>query len=171
MDTSSFLPPVLKKVSLTDSGKWPGTWPCIARDLAGERRDAEKLKKRKAQGLLPCQEASDTDSSPDVPKDDFADHKELGHARIPLYCQSVHKTHSIDRYTGDKPGLVDGDYVLFLFDKGHSEASKRIYADVCLQGMKGMHLGELKDQRAREKTWKFCFYQALVALLAKTQLR
>ncbi|XP_044576999.1 uncharacterized protein LOC123260113 [Cotesia glomerata] len=104
----------------------------------------------------------------DVDVDDYATCRELGHARVPAVCLATKKTHQIvDRSTGERPGLVDGDYVTCEFE---SKGDYRIvYTQVCLRGTKGMHLIELA--RERTKTWKFCFYQALVALLAKTQLR
>ncbi|CAD6225430.1 GSCOCG00005675001-RA-CDS, partial [Cotesia congregata] len=104
----------------------------------------------------------------DVDVDDYATCRELGHARVPAVCLATKKTHQIvDRSTGERPGLVDGDYVTCEFE---SKGDYRlVYTQVCLRGTKGMHLIELA--RERTKTWKFCFYQALVALLAKTQLR
>ena len=119
-------------------------------------------------GVLPCHLEMD-DTSDDEPKDDYADHKELGHARIPRTCPKSTKYLLVDRAAGEDPGLVDGDYILFQL--ASKKKGKRTYADVCLRGLKGMHIVELSPKRAREKTWKFCFYQAVVALLAKTQLR
>lgn len=104
----------------------------------------------------------------DVDVDDYATCRELGHARVPAVCQTTKKTHQIvDQSTGERPGLVDGDYVTCEFESKGDD--RLVYTQVCLRGTKGMHLIELA--RERTKTWKFCFYQALVALLAKTQLR
>lgn len=73
---------------------------------------------------------------------------------------------SVDhRAVGERCGLVNGDnYVIVELP------TNRVYAIVVLRGLKGMHLLELSS-RERWDTWKFCFYQAVVALLAKTQLR
>jgi len=71
----------------------------------------------------------------------------------------------VDRAVGERSGLVDGDYVIVKLP------SDRVYASVVLRGLKGMHLLEMNSLRERKNTWKFCFYQAVVALLAKTQLR
>lgn len=171
MGTSSFLQEVQPRISRTDSEKWPGVWPCVSRDLAGEFKKLERLRKRKRKGLLPCQSDTDSEINEEVPRDDFADRKELGHARVPIACPGVKKSQRVDRASGEQPGLVDGDYVVFVFDSGDDGKGTRSYADVCLRGLKGMHLAELSCKRVREKTWKFCFYQAIVALLAKTQLR
>lgn len=99
----------------------------------------------------------------------MANRKELGHARLPEICPKMTKSFMVDRDAGERPGLVDGDYVVFEFYS--KKRGPRVYADVCLRGLKGMHLIELSDLRDRRSTWKFCFYQAIVALLAKTQLR
>ncbi|KAG8041788.1 hypothetical protein G9C98_007092 [Cotesia typhae] len=97
----------------------------------------------------------------DVDVDDYATCRELGHARVPAVCQATKKTHHIvDRSTGERPGLVDGDYVTCEFESKGDD--RLVYTQVCLRGTKGMHLIELA--RERTKTWKFCFYQALVAL-------
>lgn len=98
---------------------------------------------------------------------EMANLKELGHARIPFTFPLKREVLMVDRACGERPGLVDGDYIVYelLSDKGFS----RTYATVCIRGLTGMHLAELK--RTRETTWKFCLYQAIVALLAKTQLR
>lgn len=122
----------------------------------------------KRKDLFPC----DLDDTFDILEDqanDYSDRKELGHARIPQICTLPHKESLVDRCTGEKFGLVDGDYI--IFELPSKARGTRIYADVCLRGMKGMHLPELSMMRARKNTWKFCFYQGIIALLAKTQLR
>ncbi|KAK0181663.1 hypothetical protein PV327_003930 [Microctonus hyperodae] len=169
IDMSSFNRKTIAEMKQTDSAKWRGTWPCINRDIAEEIRQAEIIKKRKLRSLLPYQD-DPNDSDPEKPHDDFADHKELGHARIPKFCTSLKKLLVVERSCGEKPGLVDGDYITFELTSGNKN-EKCVYAEVCLRGMKGMHLIELSAARARKRTWKFCFYQALVVLLAKTQLR
>ncbi|XP_063983234.1 uncharacterized protein LOC135165660 isoform X2 [Diachasmimorpha longicaudata] len=141
-------------------------WPCVSRDFYEDERFVKTLEKRKLRGLLPCQ-----DMYPDNIKEseNFALYKELGHARIPVSCPRTEKLLRVDRASGDRPGLVDGVYVI---SELASEADEnRVYTHVCLRGTKGMHVIELCGARTREKTWKFCFYQAVVALLAKTQLR
>ncbi|XP_034936584.1 uncharacterized protein, partial [Chelonus insularis] len=159
---------VIPEVKRTDSGKWPGTWPCIEQDIAGEMRQLKRLEKWKQKGLLPCQYYSENElDDSEKPYDDYASHKELGHARVPAVCVDVKKKFYVDRASGENPGLVNGDYIICEFKPVNGES--RVYAQVCLRGIKGMHLIEL--WREREKTWKFCFYQALVALLVKTQLR
>ncbi|KAK0178312.1 hypothetical protein PV328_002274 [Microctonus aethiopoides] len=170
IDMSSFKRETITEIKQTDNAKWPGIWPCIDRNIAEEIRQTEIIKKRKLRSLLPYQDDPVNDSDPEKPHDDFADHKELGHARIPKFCMSLKKLLVVERSCGEKPGLVDGDYITFeLTSRNKNE--KCVYAEVCLRGMKGMHLIELSSARARKKTWKFCFYQALVVLLAKTQLR
>nr|XP_034195511.1 uncharacterized protein LOC117611610 [Osmia lignaria] len=155
-------------VSKTTSDKWPGVWPCTTRDLANEILERRRQKRRTRTDLFPC----DTDQIEDEfedPAKDFSDRKELGHARIPQPCPLPGKELLVDRAAGEHPGLVDGDYIIFELPSKAKGA--RIYADVCLHGLKGMHLPELGVLRARQKTWKFCFYQAIIALLAKTQIR
>ena len=166
MDTRSYIPQISRKVSKTESEKWPGVWPCIKTKLVEERECLERMRKRKRMGILPCHLE---DSSADDNMDDYADHKELGHARIPQICSKSNKYYLVDRAAGENPGLVDGTYI--VFELVSKKIGKRVYADVCLRGLKGMHITELSPRRAREKTWKFCFYQAIVALMAKTQLR
>ncbi|XP_015117284.1 uncharacterized protein LOC107041307 [Diachasma alloeum] len=141
-------------------------WPCVSRDFYEDQRLLKILEKRKLPGLLPCQDIYPENN--DEP-DNFAHYKELGHARIPVSCPRSEKLLLVDRASGDHPGLVDGEYVI---SELASEADEnRVYTQVCLRGTKGMRVIELSGARAREKTWKFCFYQAIVALLAKTQLR
>lgn len=136
-------------------------WPCVSRDYHGEQRYQAMLETKKRKGLLPCQ-----DLLMDELNDNFADFKELGHARIPTTCSEVEKKVQIDRSSGDHPGLVDGDYISSELASVNYE--NRIYTAVCLRGTEGMHLIELSEQRARQKTWKFCFYQAIVALDRKS---
>lgn len=152
----------------TEDDKWPGRWPCTTRDMTRELLAKRKKKRMKRKDLFPC----DLDDTFDILEDqanDYADRKELGHARIPQICALPHRESLVDRCTGEKFGLVDGDYI--IFELPSKTRGTRIYADVCLRGMKGMHLPELSLMRARKNTWKFCFYQGIVALLAKTQLR
>lgn len=103
-------------------------------------------------------------------RSDLANRKELGHVRAPVPCPVLKSNLMVDRAAGERPGLVDGDYVLVELATGDAQG-KRVYANVVLRGLKGMHLPELSPLRERRNTWKFCLYQALVALLAKTQLR
>lgn len=143
--------PVIPEVKITGTGEWPTRWPClqyhdqVIEDGQGEYIDLN-----------------------DVDIDDYVTCKELGHARVPVTSVSFKKTQIVDQSTGEHPGLVDGDYITCEL-KSEGDDHKRVYTQVCLRGTKGMHLIELT--RVRTKTWKFCFYQALVALLVKTQLR
>ncbi|XP_011311578.1 uncharacterized protein [Fopius arisanus] len=141
-------------------------WPCVSRDFHEDQKLLGFLERRKLLGLLPCQEGF-----PDGPDEleNFGNFKELGHARIPVTCPRDEKLLVVERASGERPGLVDGDYI--IAEVGSDPEEPRIYTQVCLRGTKGMHLIELSGVRAKEKTWKFCFYQAIVALLAKTQLR
>jgi len=100
-----------------------------------------------------------------VQKSNFANRKELGHVRAPMSYPEPKLKLSVDRAVGERPGLVDGDYVIVNLPPD------RVYVSVVLRGLKGMHLLEMSSLRERRNTWKFCFYQAVVALLAKTQLR
>lgn len=93
--------------------------------------------------------------------------KELVHPRIPLSYPKKLDVQMVDRSTGESPGLVFGDYT--IFDLESKKGDHRTYATVTLRGLVGMHMVEL--EREREKSWKFCLFQGLVALLAKTQLR
>ena len=86
--------------------------------------------------------------------------------RLPINCPKKNEILLVDRAIGDNPGLVAGDYILYELV---SKKGSRIYANVCLRGLVGMHLVEL--ERTRENTWKFCLYQAVTALLARTQFR
>lgn len=136
--------------------------------MTRELLEKRKQKRMKRKDLFPC----DLDDTFDILEDqanDYSERKELGHARIPQICTLPHKESLVDRCTGEKFGLVDGDYI--IFELPSKARGTRIYADVCLRGMKGMHLPELSVMRARKNTWKFCFYQGIIALLAKTQLR
>ncbi|KAG7204590.1 hypothetical protein KM043_005009 [Ampulex compressa] len=158
------------RVSKTESGVWPGAWPCTRRDLVRELTEKQRKRRKRRRDVFPCDpRADEEETSLDKAKRDFSDRKELGHARIPTVCPKLTKESLVDRAAGERPGLVDGDYV--VFELPSKTKGDRIYADVCLRGLKGMHLPELGPLRERKKTWKFCFYQAVVALLAKTQLR
>jgi hypothetical protein len=128
-----------------------------------EAREKEGRKKRRDK--FPCDPSNDLAFDQ---KMDFTNRKELGHVRAPVSCRRKLKAELVDRAIGDRPGLVNGDYIIM---KLVSEEAKRVYANVVLRGLKGMHLLELSALRERKNTWKFCFYQAIVALLAKTQLR
>ncbi|XP_033226602.1 uncharacterized protein LOC117179071 [Belonocnema kinseyi] len=167
-DILSSLQQDVPKLSKNISKIWPGTSPYIKRKLAEEWKHIEKITKSKRMGVLPCLLETE-DISEYGPNDDYISHKGLGHARIPRTHPKIAKYLMVDRAAGENPGLVDGDYILLEFSS--KKKGKRIYADVCLRGLKGMHIVELSPRREREKTWKFCFYQAVVALLAKTQLR
>lgn len=101
----------------------------------------------------------------DEKRKDFATRKELGHAHVPVWIPESKQKLLVDRAVGDHSGLVDGDYVMVELP------SRRIYTYVVLHGRKGMHLLEITTLRERRNTWKFCFHQAIVALLAKTQFR
>ena len=105
-------------------------------------------------------------TSDDEKLQELANLKELGHARIPLTSPKKRDVILVDRAAGENPGLVNGDYYVIELC---SKSGGRIYANVCLRGLVGMPIAELT--RCREKTWKFCLFQALVALLAKTQIR
>ncbi|XP_076483174.1 uncharacterized protein LOC117166382 [Bombus vancouverensis nearcticus] len=156
------------QISKTDDDRWPGMWPCTTRDMAKELLERRRQKRMKRKDLFPCDPDYIRDGFQD-PNNDYSDRKELGHARIPQSCPLPTKEMLVDRAAGEQHGLVDGDYI--IFELPSKARGTRIYADVCLRGLKGMHLPELGVLRARKRTWKFCFYQAIVALLAKTQLR
>lgn len=155
--------------SRTGSGEWPGVWPCTARDLLGEL--LEKEGRRKRRDVFPCDSRIDEENELLLRqhRSDLANRKELGHVRAPVPCPES-KLGLVDRAAGERPGLVDGDYVLVELATENPQVG-RTYANVVLRGLKGMHLPELSPLRERRSTWKFCLYQALVALLAKTQLR
>ncbi|XP_066601035.1 uncharacterized protein [Prorops nasuta] len=151
-----------------EAEEWPKRWPCTTRDLRAEVRAREKAKKRKRRDLFPCDsEESSGDPELEEEKLEFAIAKELGHARIPPICPNP-EVILIDRAVGDQQGLVDGDYVSFAM---LSMRNLRVHSAVLIRGSKGMRLHDLCCFRERRNTWKFCFYQALVALLAKTQIR
>ncbi|XP_048505518.1 uncharacterized protein LOC105683224 [Athalia rosae] len=162
---SCFVPEDVPLVSKTDSGRWPGVWPCKERDSSPE---ALKGKRKFGQ---PCTEVdSENASASGEPEDDFASHIELWHARIPPECPSERSNPPmIDRAIGLNSSLVSGDYI--LTETVSKKKGNRVYATACLRGLVGMHIAELDALRARVKTWKWCFYQAIIALLVKTQLR
>ncbi|XP_076231261.1 uncharacterized protein LOC143177281 [Calliopsis andreniformis] len=160
---------ITPQVSKTHSEKWPSMWPCTKRDLVSELKERRMQRRKKRKDLFPCDPDVHDREVFDDPDHDFSGRKELGHARIPQSCPPPTKDLLVDRAAGEQPGLVDGDYI--IFELPSKARGNRIYADVCLRGLKGMHLQELHMLRTRQKTWKFCFYQAVIALLAKTQLR
>jgi len=133
--------------------------------IALETREKEERKRRR--DIFPC-DTPDEDEDELLlrqQKSNFANRKELGHVRLPVsYPESKEKL-LVDCAVGERPGLIDGDYVIVELP------NKRVYAYVVLRGMKGMHLLEMSSLRERTYTWKFCFYQAVVALLTKTQFR
>lgn len=138
-------------------------WPCVKRDSSRKlaaTRDREKQRNR-----YPCDNRDEFVRGDR--RNDFANRKELGHVRAPVSCPKSKLESKVDRASGECPGLVNGDYVIVELEG----PNKRVYANVVLRGLKGMHLLELSALRERKNTWKFCFYQAVVALLAKTQLR
>ncbi|KAI4490430.1 hypothetical protein M0804_003374 [Polistes exclamans] len=157
--------------SKTDNERWPSVWPCDTRDFFAEIDERDRLEENKRKDIFPCDkiEKNIGEKLTRRLKEDFAMRKELGHARLPPICCPKLNKFYVDRDAGERPGLVDGDYVIFQLSS--KKKGVRVYADVCLRGLKGMHLVELGSSRDRQKTWKFCFYQAVVALLAKTQLR
>lgn len=129
------------------------------------------IKKKKRRDVFPCDSREDERDNFGLRKldSDFANRKELGQVRAMVKCPKDTLKSLVSRAVGDRPGLVNGDYVIVeLTPEGRD---KRVYANVILRGLKGMHLPELSQLRERKNTWKFCFYQAIVALLAKTQLR
>lgn len=129
-------------------------------------------RKEKRRQDFPCDLKDDNDREEFVTRDQkrFVNRRELGHVRAPVPCpKSKLESVVVDRAIGERSGLVNGDYV--IVELASEETDKRVYANVVLRGLKGMHLVELSTLRERRNTWKFCFYQAIVALLAKTQLR
>lgn len=146
---------------------WPSVWPCLTRDAASELETREKEGRKKRRDVFPCDSPYDDEDEFLLrqQRSNFANRKELGHVRTPVSCPESKLKLSVDRAVGDRPNLVDGDYVIVELP------SKRVYAIAVLRGTKGMHLLEMNAPRERMNTWKFCFYQAIVALLAKTQLR
>lgn len=147
---------------------WPSVWPIFKRDAIGlEVWEKEGRKKRR--DVFPCDPPDDEDEFLlREQKSDFANRKELGHVRAPESYPESRQKLLVDRAVGEHRGLVDGDYVAVEI---MSPLRKHVYVYVVLHGLKGMHLLELSSLRQRVNTWKFCFYQAVVALLAKTQLR
>ncbi|XP_018359681.1 PREDICTED: uncharacterized protein LOC108758934 isoform X1 [Trachymyrmex cornetzi] len=159
-----------RRMSRNGSGRlWPSVPPLFARDtVIGLETEWEKERRRKQRDIF-LYDLTDDDKDKflqNQQRSDFANRKELGHVRVPVsYLESRLKL-SVDCAVGDqRPGLVDGDYMTVKLP------SERVYAYVVLRGLKGMHLLEISSLRERRNTWKFCFYQAIVALLAKTQLR
>lgn len=145
-------------------------WPCVTRD---ELKTREKEGRKRRRDIFPCDSQHDDDAEEFLLREqrsDFANRKELGHVRTRVQCADSKLKLLIDRAVGERPGLVDGDYVIVEFDAPEGQ-DRRVYANVILRGLKGMHLPELSSLRERRNTWKFCFYQAVVALLARTQLR
>ncbi|XP_012234573.2 uncharacterized protein [Linepithema humile] len=160
------------KLSKTANARWPDVWPCAAQDLTSElkmRGKREKEERKRKDIFLFDPQENDKDKLLCEQRSYFANRKELDHVRIPIKCPKLKAVSSEDRSTGECPGLVDGDYV--IVELASEKENKRVYANVVLRGLKGMHLPELCSLRKRRNTWKFCFYQAIVALLAKTQLR
>ncbi|KAL0120014.1 hypothetical protein PUN28_007996 [Cardiocondyla obscurior] len=144
---------------------WPTVWPCVTRDEVNELEARGKERKRR-RDVFPCDPVVDENEILlRERKSDFANRKELGHVRASAMSHPKPKRKTMDRAVGERPGLVDGDYVIVELPTG------RVYAYVVLRGLKGMHLLEMSSLRERRNTWKFCFYQAVVALLARTQLR
>ncbi|XP_018044451.1 PREDICTED: uncharacterized protein LOC108684573 [Atta colombica] len=158
-----------RKMLKNGSGRlWPSVSPLFARDAVIRlEKECDKERQRKQRNIF-LYDLTDDDKDKflqNQQRSDFANRKELGHIRVPVsYLKSKLKL-LVDRAVGDHPGLVDGDYMIVKLP------SKRVYAYVVLRGLKGMHLLEISTLRERRNTWKFCFYQAIVALLAKTQLR
>lgn len=105
------------------------------------------------------------DDSEEDELEELAKMKELNHARVPITeLKKGEDKMLVDRCCGPSTGLVFGDYI--VVELKSSEASRSI-AYVTLHGLKGMHIAEL--EREFETAWKFDMYQAMVALLAKTQ--
>ncbi|XP_014213227.1 uncharacterized protein LOC106642819 [Copidosoma floridanum] len=148
--------------------EWPKLFPCSRRDVVRERKILARKAKMRKLGALPCKiDAVDSPESSDEEElVEMANLKELGHAVIPRTLPKKRNVILVDRACGESPGLVEGDYVVFELV---SKKATRSYTNICLRGTTGMHLGEL--ERVRERTWKFCLFQALVALLTKTQFR
>ncbi|XP_011500434.1 PREDICTED: uncharacterized protein LOC105364245 [Ceratosolen solmsi marchali] len=148
--------------------EWPKIAPCLVRDVVKEKKIQERKLKMKKIGATPCEiEAIQSpESSEDEKLEELAHKKELIHARIPTTRVTSYDPVMIDRACGERIALVDGDCIVYELDCGEMNRS---YANLCLRGMVGMHLEEL--QRVRARTWKFCLFQNIVALLVKTQLR
>lgn len=137
----------------TGSGKWPGVWPCVARD---ELKEREKVERKKRRDIFPCDPQPDDDEEASLmlqeQRRDFANRKELGHVRARVRCADPKLELLVDRAVGERPGLVDGDYVIVEFDASEGR-DRRVYANVVLRGLKGMHLPELGPLRERRNTW------------------
>ncbi|XP_018306990.1 uncharacterized protein [Mycetomoellerius zeteki] len=145
---------------------WPSVPPLFPRDaVIGLEKEWEKERRRKRRDIF-LYDDDKNEFLRNQQRSDFANRKELGHVRVPVSYSESRLKLLVDCAIGDqRPGLVDGDYTIVEIP------SKRVYAYVVLRGLKGMHLLEISTMRVRRNTWKFCFYQAIVALLAKTQLR
>ncbi|XP_020289328.1 uncharacterized protein LOC109857441 [Pseudomyrmex gracilis] len=141
--------------------------------VESERRLRKRpcVKKKRRRDIFPCDSREDERDNFGLRKleSDFANRKELGRVRAMVKCSRDTLRSMTSRAVGDRSGLVNGDYVIVeLTPEGRD---RRVYANVVLRGLKGMHIPELSQLRERRNTWKFCFHQAIVALLAKTQLR
>lgn len=152
----------------TENAIWPNVWPCATQDLVNELKMRGKERRKQRNVFFPDPQEDD-DKFLCEQRSYFVNRKELDHVRVPVKCPKLKQVSSEDRSIGERPGLVDGDYV--IVELADEEQNKRVYANVVLRGLKGMHLVELGSLRERKNTWKFCFYQAIVALLTKTQLR
>lgn len=141
-------------------------WPSLTRDAAIGLKAREKEGRKRRRDVFPCDPSDDDEDEFRLRerRSDLANRKELGYVRVPVTRPDSRKL-MVERAVGERPGLVDGDYVIVELP------ANRVYANVVLRGLKGMHLLEMSSLRERKNTWKFCFYQAVVALLAKTQLR
>lgn len=145
---------------IRSEGFWPG-------DAAVGLETREKEGRKRRRDVFPCDPSDDDEDESRLRerRSDFAARKELGYIRVPVSRPESRRKLTVERAIGERPGLVDGDYVVVELP------FNRAYANVVLRGLKGMHLLEMSSLRERKNTWKFCFYQAVVALLAKTQLR
>lgn len=141
--------------------------PSFTRDAATGLGAREKEGRKRRRDLFPCDPSDDDEGEFRLcqQRSDFANRKELDYVRVPVSYPESKRKLTVERAVGERPGLVDGDYVIVKLP------FNRVYANVVLRGLKGMHLLEMSLLRERKNTWKFCFYQAVVALLAKTQLR
>lgn len=142
-------------------------WSSLVRDAAIALETREKEGRKRRRDVFPCDPPDDDEDEFLLRqrRSNFANRKELGHVRMPVSHPDSKEKLLVDCAVGERPGLVDGDYVIVELP------TKRVYAYVVLHGLKGMHLLEMSSLRERTYTWKFCFYQAVVALLAKTQFR
>lgn len=160
----------MEKESIESESIWPSESPCTGENSSRVEGEKWLRDKQANKGKLKSSEfPSDQEEIQDSYETDYGLNKELGHARIPQTCPNPKFDLMVDRDVGERTGLVDGDYMKFLLPS--KTRGNRVYAGVCLRGLKGMHLMELGPLRIRKNTWKFCFYQAVVALLAKTQFR